>query len=92
MALTSGTKLVFDTDGLKLVGEPERLQQKVFYAAGIWRNLFSASSVTLGSNTFFSPAYDVTSDGKKFVVYSIGDSNLGQTPLSLVANWDVLLK
>ena len=48
--------------------------------------------VTLGSNTFFSPAYDVTSDGKKFVVYGIGDSNLGQTPLSLVANWDVLLK
>ena len=48
--------------------------------------------VTLGSNTFFSPAYDVTSDGKKFVVYSIGETNLGQTPLSLVANWDVLLK
>ena len=48
--------------------------------------------VTLGSNSFFSPAYDVTSDGKKFIVYSIGDANLGQMPLSLLVNWDVLLK
>jgi len=25
-------------------------------------------------------------------VYSIGDANLGQMPLSLLVNWDVLLK
>jgi serine/threonine protein kinase len=48
--------------------------------------------ITLGSNSFFSPAYDVTADGKKFIVYSIGDSNTGQTPLSLLVNWDVLAK
>jgi hypothetical protein len=56
---------------------------------GSQRKLFP---VTLGTSTFFSPAYDVTSDGKKFIVYSIGDVNLGQTPLSLLVNWDVLLK
>ncbi len=37
----------FDAGGLKLVSEPERLQQKVFYDAGIWRNLFSASETGL---------------------------------------------
>ncbi len=56
---------------------------------GSQRKLFP---VTLGDTTFFSPAYDVTRDGKKFIVYSIGDVNLGQTPLSLLVNWDVLLK
>jgi Tol biopolymer transport system component len=56
---------------------------------GVPRKLFP---ITLGVTSFFSGAYDVTSNGKKFIVESIGDSALAQTPLNLIVNWEVLLK
>jgi len=53
------------------------------------RKLFQAR---IGTNTFSSPAYDVTPDGRKFIVYSTGDLNANQSPLNLVVNWDAALK
>lgn len=53
------------------------------------RKLFQA---TIESNTFSSPAYDVTPDGKKFIINSTGDSGVTQSPLNLVVNWGGLLK
>jgi eukaryotic-like serine/threonine-protein kinase len=57
--------------------------------AGNPRRLFTAR---LGSTSFLSPVYDVTADGKKFLIYGIGDSNAPQIPLSLVTNWRQMLK
>jgi eukaryotic-like serine/threonine-protein kinase len=37
----------FDVKTLKLIGEPVRLQKKVFYDQGIWRNVLSASQTGL---------------------------------------------
>jgi len=53
------------------------------------RKLFQA---TIGTNTFNAPAYDVTPDGKKFVIYSTEDLKANQSPLNLVVNWDAPLK
>jgi eukaryotic-like serine/threonine-protein kinase len=51
---------------------------------GTPRKLFTAG---VGLNVFTSPAYDVTTDGKKFVIYG-SDRSLTESALNLLVNWD----
>jgi hypothetical protein len=53
------------------------------------RKLFN---VSIADGRFFAPSFDVSADGKKFVIKSTGEQFLGQAPLNLVVNWEAELK
>jgi hypothetical protein len=65
----------------------------VLYEMLTGKMAFSGETVTDKTRAMPLPSwsYDVSADGKKFVVVS-EDSQLGSAPVTLIANWTELLR
>ena len=53
-------------------------------------SLFDAHVESFGNNT--TCEYDVTSDGKRFLINATGGSGAASPPLTVVTNWNAVIE
>jgi hypothetical protein len=63
---------------------------KLVFEPGVPQQLFEAHLTHLGVQAFFE--YDVTKDGKRFLLATTGGGSASMSPLTAVVNWDAGLQ
>jgi len=89
---SDGKELFFVAADGKMMAVPVKAAAgaKASFEAGTPVDLFDAHMAHSGANSQLQ--YDVTADGKRFLINTTGSSGAATPPLTVVTNWTVGLK